>query len=61
MVHYLFAGLAVCGAGAPSNWSSEDRWIGPGNGSKSDVTCNHCKQTLNQPQWQEQKLLILTD
>lgn len=49
-VHYLIAGLALCGAGAPNEWPDGDLWVGPGNGKSEDVTCPECQEALAEPE-----------
>jgi hypothetical protein len=45
-VHYLLAGLALCGAGSPKDWGPEEKFVGLSNGSHTDVTCEGCKTSL---------------
>lgn len=47
-VHFLSAGAALCGAGAPLDWPADDRFVSHENGSVDDVTCPTCRAWLQQ-------------
>jgi len=54
LVHFLLAGLALCGAGAPSDWPTADRFVSDSTGYRlSDITCKTCLAELKKRRAQQ--------